>query len=219
MPVQTEPLQEIASRVAEATADAYMADDYGEAAWRACALLLLRRGYTERETAAILRSKHMRWADDAEGRGEGNRTTSGALARYLDRVERTDWRIDGQTFREHVRTELVPETPPESYMPDDEDEGEASTRCARCGGSGDILAGTPSERACPDCKGTGTRLCGHEATGNGFDYVCDLPAGHSGLHRQRLQLRDSVSITNWGDDGLAPHATAGRLVAGKGWVR
>lgn len=51
------------------------------------------------------------------------------------------------------------------------------------------------------------RQCGHTATGHGFGYICDLPSGHQGLHRQRLELRDGVSITNWGDDGLAPHAT------------
>jgi len=49
--------------------------------------------------------------------------------------------------------------------------------------------------------------CAHMATGNGFVYRCDLPAGHTGMHRQRTQLRGSVSTTNWGDDGLAPHAT------------
>lgn len=51
-------------------------------------------------------------------------------------------------------------------------------------------------------------ICGHSASGNGFNFVCDLPEGHTGLHRQRTQLRDSVSITNWGDDGKAIHATS-----------
>lgn len=49
--------------------------------------------------------------------------------------------------------------------------------------------------------------CEHSASGNGFVFVCDLPAGHKGLHAQRTQLRDGPSTTNWGDDGLAPHAT------------
>jgi hypothetical protein len=49
--------------------------------------------------------------------------------------------------------------------------------------------------------------CGHTADGNGFTYVCDMPVGHTGMHRQRTQLHGSVSTTNWGDDGLAPHAT------------
>lgn len=53
-----------------------------------------------------------------------------------------------------------------------------------------------------------TPLCGHTASGNGFVFVCDLPAEHPDqLHRQRTQLLDSVSVTNWGDDGLAPWAT------------
>jgi hypothetical protein len=49
--------------------------------------------------------------------------------------------------------------------------------------------------------------CGHSTSGNGFYFTCDRAKNHQGLHKQRLQLRDSVSITDWGDDGLAPHAT------------
>lgn len=56
---------------------------------------------------------------------------------------------------------------------------------------------------------TEQKLCGHTAYGNGFVFVCDLPAEHpTTLHRQRTQLRDSVSVTNWGDDGKAPWATS-----------
>jgi hypothetical protein len=51
------------------------------------------------------------------------------------------------------------------------------------------------------------RRCGHVALGNGFEYVCTLKEGHAGLHEQRLQLERNISVTNWGDDGLAPHAT------------
>lgn len=58
--------------------------------------------------------------------------------------------------------------------------------------------------------------CDHTATGHGFSYRCDLPAGHEGLHAQHDRLRGPhgstvAQVTNWGDDGLAPHATAGRL--------
>lgn len=53
-----------ATKLAEATADAYMADSYGATDWRACSLELLSRGLTVEEAEAILRSKHMRWADD-----------------------------------------------------------------------------------------------------------------------------------------------------------
>lgn len=54
---------------------------------------------------------------------------------------------------------------------------------------------------------TTDRKCGHSATGNDFAYTCDLRAGHKGLHAQTDELRDGKQTTNWGDDGLAPHAT------------
>jgi hypothetical protein len=78
--------------VAERCLDAYMADDYGKS-WTACASLLLDRGYTEREAEAIMRSKHMRWADDSQGRGAGKETNSAAFRRYLNAQEkRGNWR-------------------------------------------------------------------------------------------------------------------------------
>ena len=49
--------------------------------------------------------------------------------------------------------------------------------------------------------------CGHSAYGNGVLFVCDKPKGHGGLHEQKHRLRDRVERTNWGDDGLAAHAT------------
>lgn len=53
--------------------------------------------------------------------------------------------------------------------------------------------------------------CGHVAIGGSGDFVCDLPRGHRGYHAQRTKLRGAsglyTSTTNWGDDGLAPHAT------------
>ena len=56
--------------------------------------------------------------------------------------------------------------------------------------------------------------CGHTAAGNGFTYSCDLPIGHKGWHEKRTKLRSSkppygpmVEYTNWGDDGLAMHAS------------
>ena len=72
---------------------------------------------------------------------------------------------------------------------------------------------------------TKTKLCGHEADGNGFDYKCDLPEGHKGLHAERVKLRGAgqteyTQTTNWGDDGLAPHATRGRSFDnGRTWVK
>ena len=73
--------------LAEATADAYSWDNYGEARWLACARMLLRRGYTEREAEAILRSKWTRWAADRASSRKGwryGRTNSADLARMLE---------------------------------------------------------------------------------------------------------------------------------------
>lgn len=53
--------------------------------------------------------------------------------------------------------------------------------------------------------------CGHTTSGNGFTYTCDLAAGHKGLHREKVMLRDGPSVTNWGSDGLAPWATKDRF--------
>ena len=62
--------------------------------------------------------------------------------------------------------------------------------------------------------GNDTELCGHTASGNGFVFVCDLPKAHpNSLHRQQTQFQDNVSITNWGDDGLARWATTDKRAA------
>lgn len=75
-------LKERAARLAEQTADAYSADAY--TSWRACAMLLLKRGYSEREAEAILRSKVTRWAGDASNKRYGQ-ITARDLAAYLDK--------------------------------------------------------------------------------------------------------------------------------------
>jgi hypothetical protein len=51
-------------------------------------------------------------------------------------------------------------------------------------------------------------VCGHTTTNGEWVFVCGLPQGHPRLHEQRVALRDGFSITNWGDDGKAPHATS-----------
>lgn len=79
---------ELAKQIAEETADAYMADAYGESAWAACADFLLRKGYTSLQVQAVLRSKWMRWADDSEGAGNGNYTNSAAFKRYYNALVR-----------------------------------------------------------------------------------------------------------------------------------
>jgi hypothetical protein len=71
-----------AKEIAEKSLDAYMADTYGKS-WTACAKLLLDMGLNETEAEAFLRSKHMRWADDAQGRGNGSKASSAALRRYV----------------------------------------------------------------------------------------------------------------------------------------
>mgnify|MGYP003395256348 CR=1 FL=1 len=84
-------------RVMEATEGAYMRSNYGDS-WPACARLLLGRGLTENEATEFLLSKHMRWADDSQGRGAGRATNSTALARYLD---------DGRNLRGTLMDEVA----------------------------------------------------------------------------------------------------------------
>jgi hypothetical protein len=68
---------------------AYMADAYGEPALREIARFLLKQGHTTREAAAIMLSKHLRWADDLEGRGNGKRADSAAFKRYYEHAVET----------------------------------------------------------------------------------------------------------------------------------
>jgi len=73
---------ELASEAAYAAIeaqDAYMALSYTN--WYACAAVLLRAGFTRKETVAILRSKHMRWASDC--RISNGRPTSRDLKAYI----------------------------------------------------------------------------------------------------------------------------------------
>lgn len=71
-----------ARQLATKTEDAYMAGHYGWVSWMACCKLLLDRGYTEQESEAILRSRHMQWA--ADSRGNGKTTNCAVFKRYLD---------------------------------------------------------------------------------------------------------------------------------------
>jgi len=68
-----------ASELATKTSDAYSFHSYRS--WRACAKLLLGRGYTPVEAEAILRSKWMRWASDVSNY---HPSTSKDLERFLD---------------------------------------------------------------------------------------------------------------------------------------
>jgi hypothetical protein len=76
-------LRALAHFLAEKTDDAYSRERYGRS-WKACALLLLKRGFDEREVEAVLRSKWMRWAGDRSRKAAHRHYTSTDLARYLD---------------------------------------------------------------------------------------------------------------------------------------
>ena len=67
--------------LAEKTSDCYSFDRYSN--WVAVLKMLRRRGFTEREAEAIVRSKWTRWAGDCSTNRYG-RFTSSDLARFLD---------------------------------------------------------------------------------------------------------------------------------------
>ena len=73
--------QEQIRALAERTEDAYSFDRY--ASWPAVVAVLLRRGYTDRQTEEILRSKFMRWAADQSSARYG-RATARDLLRLMD---------------------------------------------------------------------------------------------------------------------------------------
>jgi len=79
-------IKQRADALAERAADAYSADNYTEAGWRGCALMLLKRGCDEQEAEEILRSKYTRWACDHSAKPYG-RNNGNDLARYLDLQE------------------------------------------------------------------------------------------------------------------------------------
>jgi hypothetical protein len=66
--------------LASRTGNAYSYDRYRS--WNAVAEALLRRGYSEREAEAIMRSKWLRWAADDIGARYGHASAK-ALMRYL----------------------------------------------------------------------------------------------------------------------------------------
>jgi len=67
--------------VAEKCVDAYSADRF--ASWPQVALALLRSGFTEIETEAIMRSKWTRWAADA--RNMSTNCPANAIVTFIDR--------------------------------------------------------------------------------------------------------------------------------------
>ena len=55
-----------ASDLAGRTTDAYMYDIYKRSEWTKCIVFLMDQGLDEDQIDWIVRSKHMRWADDVE---------------------------------------------------------------------------------------------------------------------------------------------------------
>ena len=77
------PIPERVGRLMEQTDDAYSFDNYGASGWRGAIRMLIRRGYSDREIEAILRSKWTRWAGDASGKRHGY-NTGRDLEKFLD---------------------------------------------------------------------------------------------------------------------------------------
>lgn len=78
-------IRKAAKELANKCADAYSADRY--ASWPAVAEWLLRKGYTEAEAEAIMRSKWTRWAADASSNRYG-RNTAADLAAWMANEEK-----------------------------------------------------------------------------------------------------------------------------------
>lgn len=67
---------------AEELADAFSTDRY-RGGWGGCISMLRKRGYSDRQIEAIIRSKWPRWAGDMSDRAYGQ-LTSTDLAKFLD---------------------------------------------------------------------------------------------------------------------------------------
>jgi hypothetical protein len=78
---------------AEELSDAYSTDRYRNG-WAGCIRMLRKRGYTDREIEAIIRSKHTRWAGDSSDKPYG-KVTSVDLARYMDHSS-LDWPLEAR---------------------------------------------------------------------------------------------------------------------------
>ena len=71
-----------ATAVASNTRGAYSYDSYKAGEWRKCALMLLKRGFSEAQVGCILQSKWMRLAGDHSA-AEHGAYTAADLKRYL----------------------------------------------------------------------------------------------------------------------------------------
>jgi hypothetical protein len=79
---KNQELKSKAVMLALKTQDAYSVLAYRN--WAAVCTFLLKRGYTEDEAEAILRSKWMRWAGDFSKKNKYGYLTSADVARFLD---------------------------------------------------------------------------------------------------------------------------------------
>ena len=75
-------IKERARILAERAKDAYSADRYHS--WASVAEALLRRGYTEEQAEAIMRSKWTRWAGDVWDGGQYGKLPARAVLAFLD---------------------------------------------------------------------------------------------------------------------------------------
>jgi hypothetical protein len=66
--------------------NAYSADNYG-GVWRSTVRALISRGYSLRETEALIRSKHVRWAADACLRHRYGKHNSTCLINYIQNTK------------------------------------------------------------------------------------------------------------------------------------
>ena len=93
------------AQITEACGEGYMASEYGEENLRKIVLFLLGKGLSAYEVEAVCLSKHLRWADDMEGEGNGKKTDSAAFKRYYRRVAHAS--KQGPTFWKTEAAELV----------------------------------------------------------------------------------------------------------------
>ena len=73
------------------TRRAFMIDVYGLEEWRKCISYLLDRGMEPVEVVELLRSKHMRWADDTRDWNLEEPTHSQVFIEYFEKNEMRIW--------------------------------------------------------------------------------------------------------------------------------
>jgi len=106
------PEQQVAAVVSMADG-AYSQNRYTPGAWRQIARFLLEHGHTDREAAAIMLSKHMRWCgDNSSFHRDDNRVSSVDFARYYGENEApaqihhdhtaTTWQAEGRRLADDI---------------------------------------------------------------------------------------------------------------------